>query len=295
MAADLDALQRAVAARFGGEARYVLNLGGFGHPSFTVRAGERTFHVKLDADLSTWRRVAPILEARYRAPRLVDWVEIDGHRGAVFEHIDGRHADFSVERGVLEGCVSLLGRLHDDAELAAALPSAGSLGDHVCDWFLGCCRADLDEHPEIAELVGAPTVARMRDEIDAVEAAVRGTASFAAPAVAAVHSDLWAHNVLVRADGEWFVIDWDDLRRGDPVVDLTILLWRVPGAERFVATLDADERARWDLCQRAQLLTDAIDSLADYVEAARAPEHVEHVRAEKWRTHERAWREYLTL
>src|ERR1043165_3617260 len=97
---DLESLRRAVAARFGGEARYVLNLGGFGHPSFTVRAGERTFHVKLDADLSTWRRVAPMLEARYRAPRLVDWVEVDGHTGAVFEHIEGRHADFSVDGGV---------------------------------------------------------------------------------------------------------------------------------------------------------------------------------------------------
>lgn len=292
MAAELESLQRAVAARFGGGARYVLNLGGFQHPSFTVRAGAQAFHVKLDAELSTWRRVAPVLEARYRAPRLVDWVEIDGHSGAVFEHIEGRHADFALDRGVLGGCVELLGRLHADAELAAALPSAGALADHACEWFLDCCRADLDENPEIAELVGAATVARMREAIDEVEDEVRGSAAFAGAAVAPVHSDLWAHNVLVRPDGEWFVIDWDELRLGDPVVDLAILLWRVPDAERFVERLGAEEKVRWASLERAQLLTEAIDSLADYVEAERAPEHVKTVRAEKWRVHEIAWTEY---
>jgi len=248
---DLESLRRAVAARFGGEARYVLNLCGFQSKSFTVRAGGRALHVKLDAEISTWRRVAGILEASYRAPRLIDAVVIDGHAGAAFEHIDGRHADFSVDRGVLEGCVELLGGLHADAELAAALPEAGTLADHACDWWLGCCRADLDESPEIADLVGAGTVARIRAGIDAVEAAVRRSAAFAAPAVAPVHSDLWEHNVLIRPDGEWFAIDWDELRRGDPVVDLVILLWRVPGAERYVERLGADEKVRWRLGQRA--------------------------------------------
>ncbi len=277
-------------------ATYVLNPGGFAHPSFTISDGARSLHLKLDGggalELARWRQLAPLLEERYRAPQMLDWIELGPHAGALFEHLDGRPPDFGREGELLRACVELLGRLHADEEVAAELPDGGTCADHFCGWYIDCCRSDLDELPEIGALVGAPTAAWMRDEIDALEAEVRATPAFTAPAHSPVHSDLWDHNVIVRPDGEWFVIDWDDLRRGDPMLDLAILLWRVPGAEAFVSALMPAERERFVLCQRGQLLSEVVDSLADHVEARRVPEHAEAVRAAKWRVHVEALREY---
>jgi aminoglycoside phosphotransferase (APT) family kinase protein len=99
----------------------------------------------------------------------------------------------------------------------------------------------------------------------------------------------------VVPSGEWFVLDWDDLGLGDPVLDVAVLLWpRLRAAPDAWRAYPVPGRgapalaARMGLHLRALLLDEVVDSLADWVEAATIPEHLEAVRPVKRRVHERA-------
>ena len=136
---DLAALEKHLQTYFNDQARtfdlqagrirvaYVLNWGGFVNYSFTINDGRQHYHLKLAqddlADFYKWRAVHRILENRYHAPKLVDWVAIPDTplAGLLFKHIDGQKPDLAASPALLTELLALIARLHADQGLAARL------------------------------------------------------------------------------------------------------------------------------------------------------------------------------
>lgn len=76
----------------------------------------------------------------------------------------------------------------------------------------------------------------------------------------AVHSDPWHENLLVGADRFW-LLDWEDLGIGDPVIDEAIVLMGAHGPDG-----DWPMTERHDVARRALLLDGVVDVAADWVE-----------------------------
>src|SRR2546430_440023 len=106
----------------------VLNWGGFVSSSFRVSDGDRTAHLKLgrlseQTQMRRWLAVHERLELHYRAPRILDWVDVPGtgHAGLLFEYIDGSTWDIDSRPDLMKEITSLLVTLHEDDELVRAL------------------------------------------------------------------------------------------------------------------------------------------------------------------------------
>jgi aminoglycoside phosphotransferase (APT) family kinase protein len=191
-------------------------------------------------------------------------------------------------------------RLHADRELAARLQGLGApatCADVFARTYAARFAADLagveGERPPI---VSPATVAWMRGEVEAMDAAVAAAPAFHEAADAPTHGDLWIENLLVTPGGEWFLLDWDDLAAGDPALDWGMLFGPTrtdlrTAVERTLpsqVTSDPAVRKRLPLYARASLLDWVLDPLADWIDADEAPEHVAEVRAEKERIHRAA-------
>jgi Ser/Thr protein kinase RdoA (MazF antagonist) len=291
--------------------RPVLNWGGFVNASFHVTAGSRRYHLKLSpregsAGLETWWRVHERLTARYRAPQMLEWVtvpEIDCV-GAVFEHLEGSPPR-TLWSGLAHIITSSLAELHRDGVLASQLEARPSTCfDHYLESHDRRFREDL---AGIARAVLPPflthgDVVWMEDEIEALRQMIRGSSAFQDPALAPVHGDLWLDNILVSPEGAWYLLDWDDLRLGDPVLDYATLLGPSasdvrPNDETRLPTgvaFGRAERERLSLYARATLLDWVIDPLSDWMDAERAPGNAAlQVRAEKERVHRASKALYL--
>jgi Ser/Thr protein kinase RdoA (MazF antagonist) len=48
--------------------------------------------------------------------------------------------------------------------------------------------------------------------------------AFAEPLRSPVHADLWLNNIQWAGRESWHLLDWDDVRIGDPAADLATLL-----------------------------------------------------------------------
>lgn len=291
------------------EARYILNWGGYVNASFFVGDGQRTYHLKLanqpetQADLRRWQSLHALLTARYHAPRLLEWVKIPRtpYAGLLFEYIPGRPADFAAQPEVFSGVLDLLARLHADQELAAAL-SADEAQTPLCsDAFLSLYIDRFDEDllvvaGDLPPFVSLDLLSWMMGETRELEGLVRDLDVFQRPAIWPTHGDLWPSNILVTRQGDWFVIDWDDLALGDPALEYGILLgplWRdgrlsLEEAAALLPAGDPDMRRRFEISLRAFVLDQVIDTLADWVEASFAPDHQETVRAGKEAAHRAA-------
>lgn len=307
---------RAHAAKYGlrasVRARYVLNWGGFVNASFTVTDGATSFHLKLTGDearvtgLNRWRALREPLEARYRAPAMVDWVTLPGtpFQGPLFRHIAGHAPDLVRAADVRLGVLHLAAGLHRDQELGAALRRyevAGSLADAFCGHYISRFDEDLAiVARELPAFVSPDLLAWMGRETRRLEALAHASAAFAAPTASPVHGDLHAQNVLVAETGEWYLLDWDDLALGDPAADYSVLLWplvreRPPGAWKLYPVPGAADPAfaeRMELYLRARLLDEVVDVLADWIDAATVSERREDIRAQKRREHEQALVDY---
>jgi aminoglycoside phosphotransferase (APT) family kinase protein len=291
-------------------ARPSLSLGGFVNVHVQVGDGRRWYHLKLARDpeqshqLRRWLRLAPLLESRYRAPRVVDWIELAGtpFEGLLFERIDGQPLDLLASPSRATSVVELLCRLHDDAELERTLGAEGDRGDgraSVLEHYVECLEADLaesgDRYPVLPE-----TVAWMRQETSRLRALIEAEPSFDQVRTVPVHGDLWSDNILVEPTGTWRVLDWDGLSLGDPVLDYALLLWPLaragsdPAGFLGARATDPSFMARFGICLRANLLDEVIDSLADWVEVEdeAAPDEVDRIRAIKLETHRRAMADY---
>jgi hypothetical protein len=83
------------------------------------------YHLKITNDLDNikgpqrWRTVHDVLEKRYRAPKLIQWIDFSeiGFAGLLFEHLDGRVANFSGNRALVELLIKLADHLHKEEEI----------------------------------------------------------------------------------------------------------------------------------------------------------------------------------
>jgi thiamine kinase-like enzyme len=300
-------------------ASYILNWGGFVNASFTIGDGETQYHLKLADDVEVieqllqWQELHQPLEENYRAPRMLDWIEIEeaGFEGPMFEHFPGKTADFLANPALFEEVMSLLTRLHDDAALAKRLAELENPIGTCADYFISTYIDRFDEDllivvRNLPQFVSLDTLNWMQAETRHLEGLVRETPAFSLLADAPTHGDLWPNNVLVSESGDWRIIDWDDLGFGDPALEYSILIskiWRtdpqkdLSGASLLPPIVPADEAflTRLAICLRAYVLDMVIDTLADYVESDFAPEFQDVVKQEKQREHQEALALYQKL
>jgi aminoglycoside phosphotransferase (APT) family kinase protein len=297
------------------QARYILNWGGFVNASFTVTDGQRSYHLKLaddpgvQEDLDRWLTLREHMEAHYHAPRVLDWVEIEGSgfAGLLFENIDGKPVDFSAQPEMLPEVLQLLHRLHNDAFLVERLRDGEDALPLCWEYFLDVYIDRFDEDLRVVAgnlppFVSLDLLDWMMGETRELEGLARDLPAFQQPAASPTHGDLWTSNILVDTQGHWYVIDWDDLALGDPALEYSIVLgpfwrWQQMTQEQVEAMLPEDDalRARFGVCLRAFLLDHVIDSLADWVEAGFSPEHLDHVREEKQKIHAQTLALYQTV
>ena len=287
--------------------RHVLNWGGFVNHSFSIEDGSVRYHLKLTNDLDTekfrrWHKLHHLLEQRYRAPEVIDWLEFPEieFAGLLQKHIDGRTANFRDNRTLLTQLIALLHRLHDDVDLQIQLNTSQSQKtyfDHFVETYIDRFNADLEAiSKEELPFVSPRLLKCMREEIDRLCIAAVSEQAFHKSAMEPVHADLHENNVLVTTDS-WFVLDWDDLALGDPAIDFAVLVWPIvfesgDWKDLPLAGTDIEIRKRLNVCFRAQLLDEVIDPLADYVAAGVVPSKQAEVQLVKRQQHERALKRY---
>ncbi|MFQ5704126.1 MAG: phosphotransferase family protein [Gemmatimonadales bacterium] len=134
-----------------------------------------------------------------------------------------------------------------------------------------------------------------------LDAHVSTSPLFNYPADRPTHTDVWLNNLLITEDDRWYLLDWDDLQLGDPVLDVAMVggptfddLERcaIPAAYGELSNAEA-ERAK--LYHRMMLLDWAIDTLADWIDAAKRLSDASDYRAKKRDAHERALALYRDL
>lgn len=290
------------------QVRSVLNWGGFVNSSYHVTDGRTRLHAKLSttadgqAALRRWYELDALLR-RHHAPPVLDRLDVGGAKGLVFPWLEGTVPDFGgqVARSVL-GCAS---KLWADAELAARLRTERVVTATECylETYHDRFEADLAgieaERPAFSS---AADLEYMRAEVDDMERRVRDAAAFQEEVESPIHGDLWLNNVLWQSRRSWWLLDWDDVRIGDPAMDLATLtgptakdLHPLKGLEVVAGAVSPAVGERLTLLGRAALLDWVIDPLADWIEAGLVPEHQEQVRPEKERVHREALALYREL
>lgn len=280
---------------------YVLNWGGFVNFSYRITDAHRAYHLKLSssaedqAALRRWMTLAPLLE-QYHAPPILDWIDVGSAAGPLFAHLAGSPPTLSGR--VVEELVPVLRLLNADRDLAAALQPSRTVTARAAylasfhDRFREDLRGIRDSRPSF---VSEDLLRWLEDQVGVLRQLITTAAAFDEPLTKAVHGDLWLNNVLWVSTNDWYLVDWDDLRIGDPAADLATLLG--PTAqdprplkmiERAGGVLTSAERERLQLLGRATLLDWVIDPLSDWIDAGFAPEHEHAVRVEKERIHTRA-------
>jgi thiamine kinase-like enzyme len=287
---------------------HVLNWGGFVNYSFSINDGSAQYHLKITSDLRSirglqrWHTLHSALEKRYRAPKLIQWIDFSeiGFAGLLFEHLNGRTANLTNNQMLLEKLIELADGLHRDQEIRSHLRGSGprrTYLKHFVETYIDRFTGDL-ETVATSQLpfISSTLLSWMQDETGRLHEVACRVPAFQNPAIEAVHGDLNEGNILVTAK-DWFVVDWDDLAIGDPAVDFAVLLWpivREGGEWRnfFKSGTEEGFGERIEICFRAQLLDEVIDPLADYVEARVVPSQREDVQLVKRKRHEEALEKY---
>jgi aminoglycoside phosphotransferase (APT) family kinase protein len=288
--------------------RHVLNWGGFVNHSFSIDDGSRRYHLKITNDLDSvsklqsWRKIHHLLELRYKAPELIDWMDFPeiGFAGLLLRHVDGGIANFCENPSLIAQLIEMVRRLHRDDDVRVHFNVTGTAKtyfDHFVETYIDRFTADL----EAIALGRLPFVSLslfnwMQRETGRLRETANSVQAFHNPALEPIHGDLNEGNVLI-APNDWFVVDWDDLALGDPAVELAVLLWPMiykgkEWSEFSIPDLENGFAERIDLCLRAQLLDEVIDPLADYVEASAVPSKEAEVRLVKRKRHEEALERY---
>src|SRR5262245_37112355 len=118
--------------------------------------------------------------------------------------------------------------------------------------------------------VGSDLLSWMRSEAEHIERVVGKMTAFQEPADRPIHADLWLNNTLVDRAGRWYLLDWDGLMLGDPVLDWSMLFGPTREVPRETAVsevtgrvnLTQSEQQRLGIYARAALLDWIIDPLA---------------------------------
>jgi aminoglycoside phosphotransferase (APT) family kinase protein len=292
----------------------VLNYGGFVNRSFKIVGAERAYHLKLTSDswslrgLARWRALHERLTDRYRAPAMRGWLQITDtpFAGPLFDWIDGTRPQ-AVDGAVRQRAAKTLRRLHADRVLARHLARLGA--------SIGSCAAAYlatyhDRFIEDLKLVRADPpgflepglIDWLAAEAESLAGLVQSSECFAVPADVASHRDLWLDNLTVTPDDTLFILDWDEIGLGDPMMDWAMLLGPNRARPRPAAAADlpdddfsAAELERFELHARASLLDWIIDPLADWIEAAGHAEQRDAIRAANRRVSTQALERYREL
>jgi hypothetical protein len=287
---------------------YVLNWGGFVNYSYRITDARKKYHLKVStspegrASLARWKALGSLLE-RYHAPPVLDWVDLGPAAGLLFPFVAGEPP---VLRGeVVDELLAVLLHLSADDELREHLiPGHSSTAKEAYltsfhDRFTEDLRGIRNSRPPF---VTCDLVDWLEQEAESLASAVREAPAFAEPLTSPVHGDLWLNNVLWVSRARWHLLDWDDVRIGDPVADLASLLG--PTAQdlrplkmqpRVAQRLTVNQRERLAFLGRATLLDWVIDPLSDWIDAGVAPVHKREVREEKERVHRLALTLYRQL
>jgi aminoglycoside phosphotransferase (APT) family kinase protein len=285
---------------------WTYNPGNFQNASFRVSDGTRDLHVKLVEDPTrpdVWFRLQERLAREYRAPEILARLELP-HAGLVayvFPRLRGRALDPRRDGAVLREVGSLVGRLHRDDDLAAEL-SSGSVPTSWSTFRTGifeCLSEDLRfvrAHPGVSGTLDASTIAWLAEEVEAIHAEARRRIpddEVRSP----LHGDLWSANVLVHEDG-WHLLDWDEMRLGDPAGDWATLLFDV-GAHGVrpddLLPADPEMRRRVATWLRAGAFDAIVDPLADLTTMTPGIPHADRIRAEKHAASDAALLRYRAL
>jgi fructosamine-3-kinase len=256
-------VQDALAAVLGPEAfvEHRANHTGVGKLSFAVRLGERRLWARVAADadeeesLTTWAEVAGLLADRHGAPEVLDVLSLDGHTALLFAYLDAPPATRATLHERHDQAAELLAGLHADRELAERLGEPTTTAQCFREVWLERFEGDLDV---IEAYVAKDLHAYLADQVDALGALV---ATLDDEVHSAVHGDPWHENVLLGPDRMW-LLDWEDLTIGDPVLDDAILRHDALGTDPHLwPDTPADTVAR-----RALMLDAVVDNAADWIE-----------------------------
>lgn len=239
------------------------NHTGAGKLSFAVRLGDRRLWAKVAADadeevsLETWAEMAGLLFDRHGAPELLDVLSIDGHTALLFPYVDAPPATRATLHARHDEAAELLAGLHADRELAERLGEPTTTARCFREVWIERFEGDLaviegyvakDVHAYLADQVDV-----LADLVDTLDDEVHS----------AVHGDPWHENVLLAPDRMW-LLDWEGLTIGDPVLDDAILRHDALGTDpRLWPDTPADTTAL-----RALMLDGVVDSAADWIENA---------------------------
>ena len=279
--------------------------------ALTISDGEIKYHLKLAyspdhiGKLRKWHGLNQALHERYRAPRIVDWIDIPdtGFSGLLCEYFPGRPADLGASPRLTREVADLASRLHADGEMRDTLlplTPGGTCGDYFNSVWIRRFKLDLAViEAQPTGFAPPETLQWMREESVRIEGDVASMEAFSHRAVSPMHADLWNDNILVADDGRWRIVDWDDIALGDPALEFAVLL--EPTLERNPeASLkdllpylpDAGFSRRLEMCLRAQRLYSAIETLASYIEAEALGDSADRVREENETLHRVALRSY---
>jgi len=168
--------------------------------------------------------LAPLLEP-YHAPPILEWIELDSVAGPLFPGLPGNAPKFSGQ--VVGELVPVLRKLNADSELAAALQSSHVVSAQAAyqasfhERFMEDLRDIRESRPPF---VSEDLLRWLEDEVEVLSDLVDSSAAFGKPLTRPIHGDLWLNNILWVSMNDWYLVDWDCMRIGDPVADLATLL-----------------------------------------------------------------------
>jgi aminoglycoside phosphotransferase (APT) family kinase protein len=229
--------------------------------SFEVLVGGERLWVKVaandeeDAGLKTWASVAAQLADRHGAPPVLDVLEVAGRTGLLFPFLDGEVASHATVRDRYAEVQAVLDGLHSDRDLAERLGGPSTSAEVFRYVWVSRFDADLEiiagyVAPDIHEYLSAEVEA-LTGLVDSLDERVH----------VAMHGDPWHENLMFGPERVW-LLDWEELSVGDPVVDDAILLMDARGARGA----DWPPGARFDVARRSLMLDAAVDSAADWVQ-----------------------------
>jgi hypothetical protein len=237
------------------------NHTGTGKLSYAIHAGGRDLWAKVAVDqdeqhaLARWARVAGLLAERHAAPPVLDVLDVAGHTALLFPFVDAVPATRSSLRERYDEADDVLAGLHADSALAARLGAPTSSRDCFRSLWLARFEADLDI---IEGYLAKDLHAFLDEEVQALGVLVDALEE---PVHSPVHGDPWHENWLIDPDRLW-LLDWEDLGVGDPVVDDAILRNDALGSDRH----HWPDEPRYAVARRALMLDAVIDGAADWVQ-----------------------------
>ena len=246
-----------------------------------------------DADqkkqLLKWKKCHPILEECYRAPRILQWIDLNktDYSGLLLQNIDGIHPDFRKPSLLLEEVIYVMDNLHNDEELAEKL---SGMEERRClaDSFIETWVEPFQSRLHVIEnspscYISAEYLSWMRQEVENLDSAVRASPEFMRFATKPIHGNLGAGEIVVNRDENWFIMNWARFGLGDPAIDYACLLWplftdgslKAPGQNFPIPSHDAGFSRRLSLCLRARSLGEVVNGLAKTAKCENNPEHME--------------------